>query len=265
MQNLFNYWNSRFLIWQLTKREVIARYRGSALGLVWSILNPLMMLCVYTFVFSVVFSARWDIDTGESQGAFAVILFAGLALHNFFAECINRAPTLVLSNVSYVKKIVFPLQVLPVASSLAALFHLCVSIALLLVARLVLTGTLGWTVLAFPVLLVPFFAACVGLGLFLASLGVFVRDIAQVTGIFTTIALFVSPVFYPITAVPEDFRIFIWLNPLSYVYEVGRGILVFDVLPEPLPLLVFWVLSFATFLFGSFWFERTKKGFADVM
>lgn len=260
-----NHWRNRYLVWQLTKREVVGRYRGSALGLVWSIVNPLMMLMVYTFVFSVVFKARWDIDSGEARSEFAIILFAGLILNNFFAECVNRAPTLIVANVNFVKKIVFPLQLLPIVSTLSALFHLLVSIAILLLAEIVLTGSLPWTIVGLPLLIVPLFVACVGIGWLLASVGAYIRDIAYVTGLLTTIALFVSPVFYPVTAVPPSFRFWIELNPLTFVFETGRGMLVQGLLPDVISLAIFWLGCIIVGLFGFYWFERTKRGFADVL
>ncbi|MGB8293539.1 ABC transporter permease [Rhizobium ruizarguesonis] len=259
------HWRNRYLVWQLTKREIAGRYRGSTLGLTWSIVNPLLMLVVYTFVFSVVFKARWDVGTEDSKSGFAIILFAGLILNNFFAECVNRAPTLIVANVNFVKKIVFPVELLPVVSTLSALFHLLISIIILLLAEIVLTGSLPWTALGLPLLIVPFFIACVGIGWLLASVGVYIRDIAYITGLLTTIALFVSPVFYPISAVPPSFRLWIELNPLTFVFETGRGMLVQGLLPGVIPLLVFWLGCTMVGLFGFYWFERTKRGFADVL
>ena len=258
-------WRSRYLLWQLTKREITARYRGSILGAAWSVINPLMMLLVYTFVFSVVFNARWGISPNESRTDFALILFSGLTVHNFFAESVNRAPTLIPTNINFVKKIVFPLEVLPICSSAAAFFNCLIGIGILLLSMLMLSGSIPWTALAIPLVLIPFFIACVGVSYILSILGVYVRDIVHITGFVTTIALFVSPVFYPVSAVPPTFRIFIALNPLTYVFETVRGLLVLGVFPSLVSLIMFWICCLLIGAFGLWWFTRTKRGFADVL
>lgn len=257
--------NSRFLIFQLTKREILARYRGSALGVVWSVVNPLVMLIVYTFVFSVVFTARWQIDDISENTNFALILFAGLSLHNFFSECTNRAPSLILSNINFVKKVVFPTEILSVVSVLTSLFHLIVSLVLLLVAKLLITGHLALSVVLLPMLVIPFVLGCIGISLFLSSLGVYFRDITHLTGLFTTMMLFMSPIFYPLDAVPESFQVFIRLNPLSQVYEMGRAIMVYGQTGNLIDYLVIWATSLTIFTLGYFWFSKTKTGFADVL
>jgi lipopolysaccharide transport system permease protein len=223
------------------------------------------MLAVYTFVFSVVFQVRWDVDLEDSKAGYALVLFAGLSLNNFFAECVNRAPGLVITNVNLVKKIVFPLEILPVAAAFAALFHLLVSIGLLAVAELVFIGFVPTTIILLPLLIVPFFIACVGIGWLLSSVGVFIRDIAYLTAPATTILLFLSPVFYPLSAVPPSFRFWVELNPLTYVFETGRDLMIKGVLPAPGPMLVFWVGCIAVALFGLWCFRRVKTGFADVL
>lgn len=255
----------RHLVWQLAKREIVGRYRGSVLGLAWSILNPLIMLAVYTFVFSIVFQARWDVDLVDSKAGYALVLFAGLSLNSFFSECVNRAPSLIIANVNLVKKIVFPLEILAVVAAISALFHLLVSIGLLVAAELIFIGFVPPTIVLLPLLVVPFFIACVGIGWLLGSVGVFVRDIAYLTGPMTTIALFLSPVFYPLSAVPPSFRFWIELNPLTYVFETGRDLLIKGALPAPGPMLAFWTGCIAIALVGLYCFRRVKTGFADVL
>jgi lipopolysaccharide transport system permease protein len=173
---------------------VLSRYRGSTLGLTWSFFNPLLMLAVYTFVFSVVFKARWGLGGEESKTDFAIVLFVGLIIHGFFAECLNRAPGLILSNVNYVKRVVFPLEILSWVAAGSAWFHFGVSLAVLLSAQLVLQHALAWTIVFLPVVLAALLFATVGLAWFLSSIGVYVRDIGQTIGIFTTVLLFLSPV-----------------------------------------------------------------------
>ncbi|WP_308874173.1 ABC transporter permease [Thiothrix subterranea] len=196
-------WRNRQLIWQMSKRDVLGRYRGSMIGMAWSFFNPLFMLAVYTFVFSVVFESRWGVDTGESRGSFAVILFAGLVVHGLLAECVNRAPGLILSNANYVKKVVFPLEILPWVTLVSALFHTGISLLVLLIAELLLMQHVPWTVLLLPLVWLPFVMGIMGISWFLAALGVYVRDVAQITGLLTTVLLFMSPVFYPCLDCPN--------------------------------------------------------------
>src|SRR6266446_3610337 len=211
-------WDNRELIMQLTRREVLTRYRGSILGLAWSFFNPLLMLVVYTFVFSVIFKARWG-PNEESTADFAIVVFVGMIIHGLFAECVNRAPGLILANVNYVKKVVFPLEILPWVAAGSALFHSAVSITVLLAAQVIFQHELAWTVVFLPIVLVPLLFGTMGFAWFLSSIGVYVRDIGQTIGIFATASLFFSPVFYPVDALPENYRILLLLNPLTFVIE----------------------------------------------
>jgi lipopolysaccharide transport system permease protein len=249
---------------QLTKREVVGRYRGSVLGLAWSFFNPLLMLTVYTFVFSVVFKARWNVAE-EDKVNFAIILFVGLIVHGLFAECINRAPGLILSNSNYVKKVVFPLEILPSVALGSALFHAGISLVVLLAAQLVINQRLPWTVLIFPLILLPLLLATAGFAWLLSALGVYVRDIAQATSIFTTVLMFLSPLFYPVSALPENYQLWLHLNPLTYIIEEGRNVLIFGKTPN----WTGWMVAFAASLLisavGFWWFQKTRKGFADVL
>jgi lipopolysaccharide transport system permease protein len=189
-------WRNRGLIHASAKREVLGRYRGSALGLVWSFFNPLFMLMVYTFVFSQVFKARWSVGS-ESKTEFALVLFAGLIVFNLFAECITRAPGLVLSNPNYVKKVVFPLEILPFVGLLAALYHALISLCVWLATYVILCGVPHGTVLLLPLVIPPFALFIMGLSWALASLGVFLRDVSQFIGVVVTTLMFLSPIFYP--------------------------------------------------------------------
>jgi lipopolysaccharide transport system permease protein len=257
-------WINRELIAQLTRREVLSRYRGSILGLAWSFFNPLLMLVVYTFVFSVVFKARWG-SGDESKADFAIVLFAGLIIHGLFAECVNRAPGLILANVNYVKKVVFPLEILPWVAAGSALFHSAVSIAVLLAAQLIFQHTLAWTVVFLPIVLAPLLLSTMGLAWFLASIGVYVRDIGQAIGIFTMVLLFLSPVFYPVDALPENYRILLLLNPLTPVIGDARRVLIWGQAPDWAGLMLYAAASFAVAWLGFWWFQRTRRGFADVV
>ncbi|MBR7921992.1 ABC transporter permease [Burkholderia multivorans] len=253
------------LLWQMTKREVVSRYRGSVMGLAWSFFNPVLMLTVYTFVFSVVFKARWGTTGDQSKTEFAILLFVGMIVHGLFAECVNRSPTIVLSNVNYVKKVVFPLEILPLVALGASLFHSLISLIVLLLAQLILNQSLPWTALLFPLIGLPLALATMGIAWILSSLGVFVRDIAQVTGIITTVLMFLSPVFFPISALPPQYQGWLKLNPLTFIIEESRRVLVFGQTPDWGSLALYIVGSMVVAWVGFWWFQKTRKGFADVL
>jgi len=257
-------WRNRELVKASAKREVLGRYRGSFLGLLWSFFNPLFMLAVFTFVFSVIFQARWGGGSG-SKTEFALVLFAGLLVFNLFAECINRAPGLILSNANYVKKVVFPLEILPFVGLLSALFHTLISLGVWLIAYALFFGIPHLTVLYLPLVLVPFCLFLMGLSWALASLGVFLRDVSQFIGVLTTALMFLSPIFYPATAFPEDYRYILYLNPLTTVVEQTRDVLFWGKTPDFLMLGVYWVATLGIAWLGFAWFQKTRKGFADVL
>lgn len=257
-------WVNRGLITTLAQREVLGRYRGSMLGILWSFFNPVFMLVVYTFVFSVVFKARWP-GGSESKTEFALILFAGLLVFGLFADCMNRAPALITSNVNYVKKVIFPLEVLPVVSLLGAGFHMAVSLLVWFLFYLLFFGLPHIQILLLPVVLLPFFLFTLGLSLGLASIGVYLRDVSQVVGVTTTALLFMSAIFYPVTALPAAIQPYLWLNPLIPVIEATRNLLVWGHWPQ-------WsswsiqLLGAATLAWVGFaLFQKTRKGFADVL
>ena len=257
-------WRNRLLIWQMTQRDIAARYRGSVIGLAWSFINPLLMLLVYTFVFSVVFKARWGVEE-ESRSDFAILLFAGMIVFGLFAEMINRAPGQIVSNANYVKKVVFPLEILSWVSLGSVLFHSLVSLAVLLMAQLLINLSLPWTVILFPLVLLPLIFASLGGAWFLAALGVYVRDIGQITAVFTTVLMFMSAVFYPISALPESYQAWLRLNPLVLIITESRKVLILGSLPDwswlGISLLMGLTIAFA----GFWWFQKTRKGFADVL
>ena len=257
-------WRNRELIKASAKREVLGRYRGSFLGLLWSFFNPLFMLAVFTFVFSVIFQARWGGGSG-SKTEFALVLFAGLLVFNLFAECINRAPGLILSNANYVKKVVFPLEILPFVGLLSALFHALISLGVWLIAYTFFFGIPHHTVLYLPLVLLPFCLFLMGLSWALASLGVFLRDVSQFIGVLTTALMFLSPIFYPVTAFPEDYRYILYINPLTPVVEQARDVLFWGKTPDFYLLGVYWLVTLGIAWLGFAWFQKTRKGFADVL
>ena len=258
-------WRNRQLILQMTQREVVGRYKGSVMGLAWSFFNPVFMLAVYTFVFSVIFKSRWGVGGEESKTQFAVVLFVGMIVHGLFAEVLNRAPSLILSNVNYVKKVVFPLEILPVIAMGAALFHGLISLGVLLAAFALFNGYLHWTVVFTPLVVLPLVILTVGIAWMLASLGTFLRDVGQTIGIITMVLMFLAPVFYPVTAVPEEFRPWLMANPLTFIIEQAREVLIWGHVPDWTGLGTYTVVAMAITWAGYAWFQKTRKGFADVL
>ena len=254
----------RTLIRVLVIREVVGRYRGSVLGILWSFFNPLIMLAVYAFVFSVIFKARWS-GGGGSKAEFALILFSGILVFNLFAECITRAPTLILSNPMYVKKVVFPLEILPWVSFGSALFHAAISLGVWILFYLVIFGLPPVTALLFPLLLLPLLLLSLGFSWFLASLGVYLRDVSQVVGLFITALMFLTPIFYPISAIPERYLVFLHLNPLAFIVDQTRNLLIFGKRLALGPFCILTLLSLMVAWLGFVWFQKTRKGFADVI
>jgi lipopolysaccharide transport system permease protein len=258
-------WRNRSLITALVKREIASRYRGSILGIAWSFFIPLLMLVTYTFVFSVVFQARWGLGVNESKADFAIILFVGLIVHGLFAECVNRAPGLIQSNVNYVKKVIFPLEILSLVAFGSALFHAAISLLVMLLAQLILKQHMPLTVVLFPVVLLPLAFASLGFAWFLSALGVYVRDIGQITGIITTVLLFVSAVFFPISALPKPYQGWMKLNPLAVIIEQCRKTLIFGQMLDFGQWSIMFALGVLMAWAGFTCFQKMRKGFADVL
>jgi lipopolysaccharide transport system permease protein len=253
------------LLRQLTLRYILERYRGSALGVLWSLLTPLTLLAVYTFVFTTVFKARWGSGEHEGIGTYATILFAGLILHGFFMECLIRASNLIQSHTNFVKKVIFPLEILVPAMTASALFQLGIGFVILLGATLFLEGNLPVTVLLLPFILLPFVLFTLGLSWILAAMGVFFRDITQIIGLMGTILLFLSTIVIHPDALPAGLQPFIYLNPLSFPVDAVRDVALWGKLPNPLLFIGYSVVSVAMCVFGYAFFAKVRKGFADVL
>lgn len=256
---------NRQLVMQMTKRDVISRYRGSLIGLAWSFFNPLLMLAIYTFVFSTVFKARWGVGQESSRAGFAAILFVGVIAHGLLAECINSAPGLILNNVNYVKRVVFPLEILPWISAGSALFHAVISFTVLLLAQLALGHGIPWTAVLLPLVMLPLVFVAMGFGWLLASSSVYVRDIGMITGLFATALMFLAPVFYPLSSLPERIRWMMLANPLTFVIEQARAVLILGVPPDWAGLGIYALLALAFAWLGFWCFQRARNGFADVV
>ncbi len=253
------------LLWQFTRRDVVGRYRGSLLGLGWTLLSPLMMLAAFTLVFYGFFNLKWPVEaTGSAQMDFSLQVFAGLLTFNWFAEVVNRAPGLVTSQPNLVTKVVFPLSLLPWSSVLAASFQALTSLALLLVLTTLLMGpSLTW--LGLPLLLVPFGLLLVGMGLWLAALGVYLRDISPMMALFTSILMFLSPIFYPLSTVPEAWQSVFLLNPLALLITQLRGVIFMHQWPSLMPVLGLSVAALLVTASGYWLFNKLRGGFADVL
>ncbi len=249
----------------MASREALSRYQGSLLGIAWSFVNPSLRLSVYTVVFSVVFKARWSGDPSESRLQFATVLFAGMIVYTFFAEVLNRSPQLILMNANYVRRVVFPLEILPLISVLASLVNVVISSLVLLAVLLLINGTLPWTVVLLPFVILPIVILTLGIAWFLASLGAYVRDVGQGVTLLTTALMFLSPMFYPLSALPESFRRWVLLNPLTFIMEQVRAVVIWGRFPDLGGLAIYLGLALAVCWLGYWWFQRTRKGFADVL
>lgn len=258
-------WNQRYLLSELIKRDISGRYRGSIGGIFWAIVNPVLMLVVYTFFFSVVFKARWSTGGAESKGEFALILFSGLLVFNFVAECLSRSAALILSNANYVKKVIFPLEILPWVVIGGALFHALIGFTVWCVFFLLVNGHLYLTTLLLPIALLPVALFSAGLIYIVSSLGVYLRDIGQFVTIITAVLPFTSPIFFPVKALPEEYRVLMYLNPLTQAIEQVRQILVYGALPAMSGFLIFTIISIAFAYLGYTWFQKVRNGFADVL
>ena len=257
-------WEHRALILQLARRRIAARYRGSLLGGLWAVVHPIMMLCVYTFVFSYVLQARTGLAS-NSQAHFALFVFSGMIVYSIFAESVNDAPTLVLGNRNYIKHLLFPVEVLSWVSVMSGLFSFAVSFVILICFSSYMNGPPPLTALFVPVLVLPIVLLTVGLSWFLSSLGTFLQDLSQGTGVVTTALFFLSPIFYPVTAIPEPIRRYCYLNPFTFTLETIRAVLFEGATPDWRALAVLTFASFVVAWLGYVWFMKTKGAFSDVL
>lgn len=253
------------LLYQFSIKEIKNKYRGSYLGFLWIFIAPFVMLSVYTFVFSVIFRAKWNIGDGRSGIDFAIPLLCGLIVFNIFSECATRAPSLMLTHANYVKKVNFPLEILPVSVLVSALLHFVINFCILLVAVCVFIGIPPVGVLLVPVLLVPFGFFILGVTLFLSSLGVFVRDLFYSITLVVQILFFMTPVVYPLNAVPEKFRAIVNLNVMAVFIENTRSLILATGTVDWEAWAIASAASFGVFAAGYWWFMQTKKMFGDVL
>jgi len=258
-------WRHRELIEQFTRREVEGRYKASALGLLWTFINPLLMLGIYTFVFGVIFKSKWAQANSDSLAEFAVVLFCGLTTYNIFSEVVARAPSVIVAVPNYVKKVVFPLEILVMTALGAALFHAAIAFCIVILANLLINGVLHWTIILAPFVLLPLCLISLGLGWFLASLGVFLRDISNIVALAVQMLLFLTPIFYDISILPPVLRQLIGINPMAWCVTNMRNVMLWGTIPNPVEWLIWTAISLVIAVLGYAWFMKTRKAFADVL
>lgn len=255
---------NRSLAWELSKREVLGRYRGASFGLAWSAISPFMMLCVYAFAFGTVMKSRWPQEAGGDH-SYAVILFVGLIVHGFFAECVSHATTLVVGNPNFVKRVVFPLDVLPWPKMFSALFHALMNVVVLALLMLALEHQLHLTLLLLPLIFIPLVLLTMGLSWFLASAGVYFRDISQVMPVFVTAMLFLSSAIIPVSILPKNLQTLFHLNPLTFFIDEARAVVLMGEWPNWGALALATMGGLLVAWLGHAWFVMTQRGFADVL
>jgi lipopolysaccharide transport system permease protein len=261
-----SFWRNRNLIYTLSKRDVLWRYKGAYLGILWSFVSPLLMLIVYGFVFSEIFHSRWN-SQGDSSVEFIMILFLGLFINNIFSECLSQAPRLVLNNVNYVKKVVFPLEVLPWVALFSALFQGLIGLSVWMLVYCYFYGAPHLTVLYMPLIMFSYCLMVMGFAWLLMGLGVYLRDISQFIGVFLTALMFLCPIFYPLSALPSPYQDALLINPMTVPVQLTRDFLFFGVTLEMvLDYLVYYTLAaLAVASLGFFCFQKIRRGFADVL
>lgn len=254
----------RFVIGQLAKRAILGRYRGTVLGLLWSLVTPLLLLAVYTFVFGTILQVRWVSQSG-GNAEFAAILFSGMLVHGILAECLTQASTLIVANPQYVKKVVFPLEALPWVTVISAFFQGVISTGILLAYLFFVQGGIPWTAVLFPIPLFVLAFVCIAAGWLISATAVYLKDIAQMMGLLSTVLFFMAPILYPKTALPVEFQNLLYLNPLTYIIEQFRAVVLWGELPNWNGLALYGIASVAVAWMSLAWFQKTRKGFADVL
>lgn len=255
---------NNYLLRQLVKKDIQQRYQGSVLGMLWSFIVPILMLVIYTFIFSEVFQARWDIDTSDKY-QFALVLFCGLTAFNLVGEVMNRATTLIASNTNYVKKVIFPLEMLPVVTMFSALFNCLISFGILVVAKAIIYKNVSPTLYLIFLNLIPLMVMAVGLGLLISAISVYLKDVGNFISVFVTILMYMSPVFFPLSAVPESFRAVCEANPMTYIIENFRNVVIYGKCLDWKFFGISCLVAVVIYWIGKVVFMRAKEGFADVL
>lgn len=260
LRAIFEY---RHLLKQLVIRDISGRYKGSIFGKAWAFFYPLMNLCLYGIVFGIILKPRWP--NVEDPIQFSLILFTGLLVFNFFSECITRSPSLIISNANYVKKVVFPIEILPLVSIGSALFHMLLGFLAWVIISFYFGAKFTLCILYFPLIIAPLILLTAGISWFLAAVGVFIRDINQVLSLMVQCFLYLGPILYPREVLPENIRWFMLLNPITIPVEQLHNLLNFGIHPDFLSLTEYGLFSVIICILGRIFFDLTKRDFADVI
>lgn len=258
-------WKYRSLIWMMGWREVVGRYRGSLIGMGWAFIQPLLMLVVYTFVFSVIFQARWGLLAEESRTSFALILFLGLISFRMFSEMLNMSSDMVVRNRIFVKKVLFPLEILPVVQLLGILIDAFLSLLIVILGAFLILNHIPLTALLLPIVWLPIILFALACGYYLASVGVFFRDVRTTSTVLTTVLFYASGIFYPISAVPSQYQVFWRINPIAVLVDYSRRVFFWGSPPDWGPYMIWLSLSVIMFVSGFMCFMKMKRAFADVL
>lgn len=250
---------------QLYRRETETKYKGSYLGLFWSIITPIMMLIIYTFVFGIVFKSKWDYQVTDSRSEFAITLFVGIIIYSFFSDALNKSTVLVYGNANYVKKVIFPLELLSIAHVSSLLVQVGISVLIILIGKLFLMHVFDFYFLLFPFVLIPLIFFTLGLSWFFSAIGVFIKDIQQIVSIIVLMIGYMTPVFYPVTFVPQKLRWIIYLNPLTYIVNFSRNLLIYGKIPEIDQFLLSIVSCYLVMMLGLLFFRKVKSEFSDML
>jgi lipopolysaccharide transport system permease protein len=253
------------LLYALVAREIQVRYRGSWLGLFWAVINPVLLMLVYYFVFSLVFQVKLPQLYDGRDVPFAGFIFSGLIVYFLFAEILTRAPTLIHDNTNYVKKVVFPIEIIPLVAVAASAFNFMISFVVLALFLVMFGGGITLTILLAPLVILPFLFFLAGVAWFTSALSVYIKDVTYVAGFVATAMMFLSPVFYSLEAVPENFYQAMMLNPLTYYIEAFRSCVIGGMVPDTTFFLVIYAVGIVTCLCGYSFFEKVRRGFADVL
>jgi len=249
---------------ELTRRDILGRYRGANFGLMWSLIGPLMMLAIYTITFGEIMQSRWQQASGATA-EFGIVLFIGIIIHGFFAECFARSPRLMLDNANYVKRVVFPLQVLPWSVVLSALFHMGMNLVVFVVLNALFFGSFSPHIVLLPLVLAPLVMLTIAVCWLVTSLGVYVRDISQAVPVIATGLFFISSAIIPLQVVPPRYRIFFEFNPLTFFIDQARNVALWNTMPDWAGLLKYAIIGLLGMYLAFAWFRVTSKGFADVL
>lgn len=264
-EGLVSLWRHRSLLWRFTRRTIDLRHKGSFLGILWSLVNPLLMLGLYTLVFGIIFGGSFGKSESETTLDYALGIFLGLTVFHLLADVLAASPLIIPGQSNLVKKVVFPLQILPAATTGSAIFHFVLSLGIALVGVLAVGPSLTWQALWFPLIVLPVLVLALGLSYLLAALGVFLRDLAQLTQFLSLALLYASGVFYSVSDVPSGIWMFLRFNPLIHAVEAARGALLWGLPPDGWALAYLYGFAAALLLAGYTLFMRLKSGFADVL